>query len=352
MKVLVATDSYKNSVRADLACAAIARGWRSQRPHDEVITLPQADGGEGTTEAVRRAIPGSDLVDVGPVTGPAGRPVPGQWLRLPDGTALIELASVSGLELMPELDPMNATTRGLGEVIAHAVRADARRLVVALGGSASTDGGAGALDAIGELAPPAGGVTLLTDVTNPLLGPMGAARVFGPQKGATPAQVTELERRLEAFAAAVGADPTTPGVGAAGGTAYGLSAWGGVIQPGATFISELTGLTAEAATADLVITGEGRFDAQSLAGKVVGTALTLPTPVAVIAGRIEHRVDAWSTSLMQLAGSVQAAMSNSEHWLEVAGARAARAHAPLWRASEPIPVSPRSSALSSTARAD
>lgn len=335
MKVLIATDSYKNSVRADLACAAIARGWRSQRPHDEVIALPQADGGEGSIAAIRRAVPGSQIVNVGPVTGPARQPVPGTWLRLPDGTALIELASVSGLELMPKLDPMNATTRGLGEVIAHAIRSGAHRLVVALGGSASTDGGAGALEAIGSCEPPAGGVSVLTDVINPLLGPQGAAHVFGPQKGATPAQVRELEHRLEAFAAVVGADPTTPGTGAAGGTAYGLSAWGGVIQPGATVISELTGLTTEAATADLVITGEGRFDTQSLAGKVVGTALTLPAPVAIIAGRIDQRVDAWSTSLVQLAGSVHAAMSNPEHWLEVAGARAARAHAPLWRASNP-----------------
>ncbi len=192
-------------------------------------------------------------------------------------------------------------------------------------------------------------MTLLTDVTNPLLGPNGAAHVFGPQKGATPAQVRALEHRLEAFAAVVGADPTTPGAGAAGGTAYGLGAWGGVIEPGATVISELTGLTAEAATADLVITGEGRFDTQSLAGKVVGTALALPVPVAIIAGRIDHRVDAWSTSLVQLAGSVHAAMSNpSTGWKLPAPAQhgtlsavaGVGPHVPSARAAAPCPRRP------------
>lgn len=324
--VLVATDSFKNSITAERACAAISRGWRAHRPGDRLIELPQADGGEGTLSAIGRSVPGSRRRTVGTVTGPAGSPVPGTWLQLPNGTAVIELAQTSGLELMPDLDPINATTRGLGEVIAAALDDGADRLIIALGGSASTDGGVGALEAIGERRVPPRGAMLLTDVDNPLLGPRGAARIFAPQKGASPEQVLELEERLTAYAREIGSDPSVPGTGAAGGTAYGLRAWGARIVPGAQAIADLSGLTSKAATADLIITGEGRFDDQSLSGKVVGNALRLPATIAVIAGRIDLPVTAWSASLTALAGSADAAMTEPEAWLELAGKLAAEAH--------------------------
>jgi len=339
------------------------------RPHDEVLLLPQADGGEGTLSAIASAVPAARLMDVGPVTGPDGRPVEGHWLWLPDGTAVVELALTSGLPLMTELDPLGATTRGLGEMIAAALDAGATSLVIGLGGSASTDGGAGALralglelfdasgavlpegggalaglvriDASGLRAAPAGGVRLLSDVTAPLLGPSGAAAVFGPQKGATPAQVVELDAALARWAAVIGGTPNvkdgpwyserTAGAGAAGGTGYGfLAAWGAEIEAGSAAIATITGLRAAAASADVLLTGEGRFDATSLTGKVVGNALQLAakpdTRRGVIAGSLGATVPdgVWSTSLLELAGSLDAALGDPARWLYAAGVAAAQ----------------------------
>jgi glycerate kinase len=379
MRVIVAPDSFKGSLDAATAAEAIGSGWRAVRPFDEVALLPQADGGEGTLDAIGASVAGSRLHDVGPVTGPDGHPVEGHWLELPDGTAVVELALSSGLPLMERLDPLRATTRGLGEVIAAALSAGASALVIGLGGSASTDGGAGALralglevrsasgaslpeggGALGRLAtvefgslrpPPAGGVRLLSDVTAPLFGPSGAAAVFGPQKGADPAQIAQLEAGLARWASVLGrtlnvkdspsypedaADLTSiPGAGAAGGTGYGfLAAWGAAIESGAAAIASLTGLAAAVASADLLITGEGRFDATSTAGKVVGNALALAdahgTRAAVIAGSLsttpltpEGR-DVWATSLVELAGSHEAALDDPTRWLYAAGLRAAQ----------------------------
>jgi glycerate kinase len=361
MLVVVAPDSFKGSLDAAPAASAIGSGWRAVRPLDDVRLLPQADGGEGTLDAIASAMPASRLMDVGPVSGPDGRPVEGHWLLLPDGTAVVELALSSGLPLMRSLDPLGATTRGLGEVLAAALAADATSLLIGLGGSASTDGGAGALralglellddddeplpeggaalarlariDATGLLRPPPGGVRLLSDVDAPLLGPAGAAAVFGPQKGADSAQVAELDAALARWAAVLGAEHVdTPGSGAAGGTGYGLLAvWGAAIESGSHAIAELTGLTAAAASADVVITGEGRFDATSLTGKVVGNALQLATtPDArrvLIAGSLAATPPAgvWSASLVELAGSLDAALDDPERWLFAAGAAAAQA---------------------------
>jgi glycerate kinase len=333
MRVLVAPDSFKGSLSAASAAAAIAAGWRRQRPDDELIELPQADGGEGTSDAIERSVPGATLRSAGMVTGPAGTPVPGGWLQLPDGTAVVEMAQMSGITLMPTLDALGATSRGLGEVIAAALDDGARRIVVALGGSASTDGGQAALDAIGDRRPPIGGATLLTDVTNPLLGPDGAASVFGPQKGATAEQVRVLERRLAAFAAATGTDPSIPGSGAAGGAAYGLHAWGAQMQSGAAAVAALTGLTAEVTAADLLITGEGRYDRQSVHGKVVGHALTFRVPIVLIAGTVQHEFPGRTYDLTQLAGTASTAMRDAAHWLTVAGAAAASADNVLQRTS-------------------
>lgn len=328
--VVIAPDTFKGTVPSERAAAAIARGWRAVRPDDAVIEIPQADGGEGTLACVLRSVPGAQLraVPGGSVTGPAGTPVAGAWLDLGDGTALCELAVVAGLHLMPALDPLGATSRGLGEAIAAAIDAESERLVIAIGGSASTDGGLPVLEALGDRRPPAGGAVVLTDVTAPLLGPTGAAAVFGPQKGADPGQVERLERRLEAVAARLGADPDVPGAGAAGGVGYALLHWGATLVPGAAAVARITGLEEAARAADLVITGEGRFDAQSLTGKVVGHALAAYPRVAVIAGDVAVDPGCWSASLTALAGASAAAMRDPRRWLEEAGRRAARALGP------------------------
>lgn len=325
-RIVIAPDSFKGSLDAESVASAIAEGWRRVRPDDEIVELPQADGGEGTLAAMERAVPGSARRSAGPVTGPHGGPVPGEWLQLPDGTAVVELAQMSGIALMPELDPLGATTRGLGEVIAAAIDAGAERLVIALGGSASTDAGVPALEAIGDRRPPAGGAMLLTDVTAPLLGPGGATAIFGPQKGATTPELrATLEARLAEAAQRLGGDPDEPGAGAAGGTGYGLATWGARIVPGATEVSELSGLTAAAATADLVVTGEGRFDEQSLIGKVVGCALELGRPTALVAGSVAAEFPgAAAIGIANLAGSVDAAIAEPARWLREAGAALAR----------------------------
>lgn len=149
MRVLLAPDSFKGTLPAADVAAAAAAGWSAVRPADELVLLPQADGGEGTLDAVRSAVPGSTLCSAGTVSGPDGRPVEGRWLRLPEGTAVVELAQMSGLSLMRELDALHASTRGLGETIAAALDAGAEAVTLALGGSASTDGAAGALVALG-----------------------------------------------------------------------------------------------------------------------------------------------------------------------------------------------------------
>ncbi len=350
--VVIAPDSFKGSLSAREVAEAIAAGWRAVRPGDELVLVPQADGGEGTLDAVEASVPGAVRRSAGSVTGPDGRPTPGEWLQLPDGTAVVELAQPSGLPLMRELDALGATTRGLGQVIRAALEAGATSLVIGLGGSASTDAAAGALaelglvllDEQGELVadggrgladvvdvhrdalipPPAGGVTLLTDVTAPLLGPSGAAAVFGPQKGATPAQVAQLDAALAHLAELLGGDPDAAGSGAAGGAGYGFATvWGATIVSGADRLAELSGLRAAIDRADVVLTGEGRFDEQSLTGKVVGSILALGA-TGVIAGQVTAPTGVWTASLTDLAGSAEASMADPARWLRVAGANAAR----------------------------
>lgn len=359
MKIVIAPDSFKGSLSASRVAEAIAEGWGSVRPDDDLTLLPQADGGEGTLDAVEAAVPGCVRRSAGLVTGPDGRPVPGEWLELPGGTAVVELAQMCGLPLMEALDPLGATTFGLGQVIRAALASGARRLVIGLGGSASTDGGAGALAALGLtarggelraselgnitaldrsglLTPPDDGVVLLSDVTNPLLGPAGAAAVYGPQKGATPEQVELLDVALARFASLLGGDATLPGTGAAGGTGYGLvAAWGATMEPGADHLARLSGLPDAVAAADVLLTGEGRFDATSLTGKLVGQLIGIAgehdVRVGIVAGQLAATPVArdgsplWSTSLVDLAGSVEAALSDPVRWLRAAGSRAAQA---------------------------
>ncbi len=359
--VVIAPDSFKGSLGASDVATAIARGWRSIRPDDRITVLPQADGGEGTLEAIAAAVPDAVLHDVGPVTGPDGRPTPGVWLELPERVGVVELAQCSGLPLMEALDPLGATTRGLGQVIRHALEHGVESLIVGLGGSASTDGGAGALVTLGlELldaknspladgggalatlarvgstrlsASPRRGVTLLADVTAPLLGPTGAAAVFGPQKGAGAADIRLLESGLARFASLLGGNPDAAGGGAAGGTAYGFATvWGAGIEPGARVLQRLTGLTEAMGSADVVLGGEGRLDATSLTGKVVGELLAVAREHGVRAGVIAGQVavgpdaattDAWTRSLTDLAGSAEAAISDPVRYLEQAGRQAA-----------------------------
>ncbi|NES30281.1 glycerate kinase [Micromonospora terminaliae] len=355
MRVVVAPDSFKGSATADEAARALARGWLARRPGDDVRLVPLADGGEGTLDAFAAARPDAERRTV-TVPGPDGRPVSAAWLLLPDRTAVLELARSSGLPLMASPDPLGAHTYGLGAVARAALDAGATRLVVGLGGSASTDGGTGALRALGlrlhddlgrdlplggaalaglagidttDLRPaPPGGVRLLVDVTAPLTGPAGAAAVFGPQKGAQPAEVTLLDTALRRFAGLAGGDPDEPGAGAAGGTAYGLAAvWGATIVPGATTIAGLVGLPGALAAADVVLTGEGRFDETSLTGKVVGSLLDSAAAagvrVAVAAGQVAGPVPgsvSAAVSLVELAGSVDAALGDPGRWLTEAGA--------------------------------
>src|SRR3954466_14232350 len=317
MRVVVAPDSFKGTLGAAEAADALAAGWREVAPGDEVLTLPLADGGEGTLEALGHDLPGASWRTAA-VTGPDGRPVDAAWLLLPDGTAVVEMARAAGLPLLAQPDPMGATTRGLGQLLA-AVVADpgVRRVMLTLGGSATTDGGTGALAALGArfldadgadlppgggalarldrvdlsglTPPPPGGVQCLVDVTAPLLGPLGAAGQFGPQKGASPAQVAELDVALARLADRLGGDREAPGAGAAGGTAYGFAVcWGAEFVSGAAAVAAARGVGDARAGAARVVTGEGRFDAERRGGKGVGALVDRAgragVPVAVVAG--------------------------------------------------------------------
>jgi glycerate kinase len=368
-RVVFAPDSFKGTIGAAEAAAALAEGWRSIRRHDELILRPMADGGEGTVAAFATAVPGAVRMPV-TVTGPVGAPAAAEWLllpRTPDAphrTGVVELASTSGIELLgspPRLRPLDAHTRGFGQAIADALAHGVDRLVLGIGSSASTDGGAGLLSALGarftdaagrpvadggrglaalasvdlsRLVPlPPAGVTVLSDVTNPLLGARGAAAVFGPQKGAGPGEVATLEEGLARLAALIDVDPETPGAGAAGGTGFGLLAWGAVLVPGSAAVADLIGLRAAVAAASVVVTGEGSFDGQSAAGKVpahvAAIAAETGAAVALAAGRIAPGADisafAGTVSLTDLAGSADAAMADPARWLAEAGAELARA---------------------------
>jgi glycerate 2-kinase len=354
MRVVVAPDSFKGSIGAAGAAAALAEGWLSARPGDQVTCFPLADGGEGTLEVLAAAT-GAGRWHRAEVTGPGGRRVDSCWLELPGQTHVIELARASGLPLLAAPDPLRAHTAGVGELIGHALDAGARRMLIALGGSASTDGGSGALtalgarflDAAGRDLPPGGaalaglaaadlsglrpappdGVTCLTDVRAPLLGPAGAAAVFGPQKGADARQVEALEAGLGRLAEVLGGRSAAPGAGAAGGTAYGLAAaWGAAIVPGAGELCRIAGFDQALAGTDLVITGEGCYDRTSADGKVAGAVFAAAgqagVPAALVAGVIASDPPPGvvrSVALASLAGDGGAARGNPERWLRAAG---------------------------------
>jgi glycerate kinase len=322
VRIVIAPDSFKGSLPADRAADAIAAGVARALPAAEVVVRPVADGGEGTVAAALRA---GYPARTARVSGPDGRPVDATFAF--DGTtAVLELASAAGVGLLERPAPMTATTRGVGELVRAALDAGARRIVLGLGGSATTDGGAGLLQALGVRlldpdgadVPPGGQglaaldrvepggldprlldteVVVAVDVDNPLTGPEGAAAVFGPQKGATPEQVAVLDDALARFARVVdrdlGTDVTgSPAMGAAGGTAAGLVALLGPaavsVVAGARLVCDLVALGEALTDADLVITGEGSLDEQTLRGKapaeVAARARAAGVPCLALAG--------------------------------------------------------------------
>ena len=367
LRVVLAPDSFKGSIAAAQVADALAEGWRTVDPSAEILARPMADGGEGTLDAFAAAIPGSTRMPV-TVTGPHGRAVAASWLLLPathdapNGTAVVELASTSGIELLgADLRPLDAHSVGFGEAIAAALSHGVSRLVLGIGSSSSTDGGTGMLTALGARftdaagttiplgargldtvasadlsglpALPSGGVLVLSDVTNPLLGAFGSAAIFGPQKGLGEAALVRADAGLARLATLLPADPQTSGAGAAGGVGFGLLAWGARLVPGAGEVAELIDLRGALAAASVVVTGEGAFDGQSAAGKAPTHVATLATeahvPVALVAGRISSDADtsafAASVSLTALAGGGEGAMSAPAWWLRQAGAVLARA---------------------------
>jgi glycerate kinase len=332
MRIVVAPDKFKGSLPAAEVAAAVAAGLRAVAGDAEILAMPVADGGDGTVDAAVAA--GFERVPV-TAAGPDGEPVRASYARRGD-VAVVELACVCGLALLPagRRAPLTASSFGAGEVLRAALDAGARQVVLGVGGSASTDGGAGMLAALGARVLGADGepvgrevagrrvaggadlelvaaldlaglhpafrsgeasLTLAADVDNPLTGLDGAAAVYGPQKGASPAEVARLDAGLERWAAVVAATvgkewSAAPGAGAAGGVGFAaMAVLGARMQPGIELVLELTGLEARLAGADLVITGEGSLDGQSLAGKApVGVARAAArhgVPVVAVAGR-------------------------------------------------------------------
>ncbi len=324
MRVVIAPQSLKGSLTAAEVGQAIACGVRAVYAQAEIKVIPVADGGEGTVQALIDATRGEIVEQT--VTGPVGKPVPAFFGLLGDGkTAAIEMASCAGLPLVPpsERNPLITTTYGVGELLLAALERGSHHFIIGIGGSATNDGGAGMLQALGaslltdqgtEIA--RGGAALATlaqisnehldhrlqecvievacDVTNPLCGPTGASAVYGPQKGATPAMVEELDAALAHYAAIVERDMgyavrDIPGAGAAGGLGAGLLAFlHATLLPGAQLVLDAVDLEASIQNADLVITAEGQIDGQTAYGKSVGAVATLAKrykiPVLALAG--------------------------------------------------------------------
>ena len=368
--VVIAPDKFKGSLTAPEVAQAVARGIATVVPDAELRLVPVADGGDGTLDA---ALGGQfEAVDA-TASGPTGEPVETRWARDGD-TAVIEMADVSGLSRLPggTHDPMGATSRGTGEVIAAALDAGCRRIVLGIGGSACTDGGAGMvaglgarlLGADGQPVPDGGGslgevatvdltglhraladteVVVACDVDSPLTGPEGAAHVFGPQKGASPDQVRELDAALthwaDVVATAIGRDERdAPGAGAAGGVGFAaLAVLGARLERGVGLVLDLIDFDNQVAGADLVVVGEGSLDEQSLRGKApVGVAEVARghgVEVVAVCGRRE--ID---DAALQAAGISAAytctdlepdparSMTNAAALLERLGAQLARDH--------------------------
>ena len=332
MKIVIAPDKFRGSLTASEATDAIATGVRRADRSAEVVTVPMADGGEGTVEALVAAT-GGEIREI-TVSGPLGDPLAARFGILGDGqTAALEMASASGLNLLSpdRRDPLRAATRGTGELVLAAIDAGAVQIVVGIGGSATNDGGAGfaqalgfrLLDDAGRELPGGGGsldrlariddsgrdrriadvrIQVACDVDNPLCGRRGASSVFGPQKGATPEMVARLDRNLAHLADVMARDlgrevRDLPGAGAAGGLGAGLMAFAGAtLEPGVDLVARAVGLEAVIQGADLVLTGEGAIDGSSASGKtavgVARIARGLGVPCIGLAGGIGPGADA------------------------------------------------------------
>ncbi|MGE5589182.1 MAG: glycerate kinase [Bacillota bacterium] len=365
MRVVVAPDSFKGSLSAVEAAEAMAGGVRAAVPEAEVVAVPMADGGEGTVAAMVAGTGGRLVTRT--VTGPLGRPVEAQFGLLGDGeTAVIEMAAASGLLLAPpaERDPLITTTFGTGELIRAALDMGCRRLLVGIGGSATNDGGVGMLQALGgrvltrdgrDVGPGGGALAeadridisgldprlraldlqVACDVDNPLCGHRGASAVYGPQKGATPEMVDELDRNLGHLADLVRRDlgrdvAETPGAGAAGGLGFGMLAFlDARLAPGVQVVMDTLRLDEVLAGASLVITGEGRTDGQTLAGKVpmgvAGRASRHGVPAVVISGAVAPGAEALHQHNVAALLSIAPGPLSLEEAIAQAGALLARA---------------------------
>jgi len=377
MRILIAPDSFGGALDSVGVTAAIADGWAAIRPGDEIERRPMADGGEGTLAAVAVALGDSAARRTIETTDPLGRPISADWLLLADGRgAFIEMAAASGLA---RLDPAErsadnarrASTHGTGDLVRAALDAGVGRITIGLGGSATTDGGSGLLRALGvrfldrrggDL--PEGGapladldrvdasgldprlaeveVTVASDVTNTLVGTRGAAAIYGPQKGADAAAVEELDAALASFGRGIEAATgrlvaDLPGAGAAGGTTAGLLGFtNATVRPGVEVVAGLVGLADALEEVDLVITGEGRADEQTLHGKAaIGVAMlarSRGTPVVLLCGALGTGAEALNAAtslavvqpIIDRPMDLEAAMADTTRLLTAASARLAR----------------------------
>jgi len=375
MKILIAPDKFKGSLSAKKVASAIKRGIERVVPEAEVFVCPMADGGEGTVDALIAATGGTKVPLR--VMGPLGNLVDSYFGILgnqpKEKIAVIEMAAASGLHFLSEKqrNPMLTTTYGTGELIEAALDKGCKKIIVGIGGSATTDGGMGMAQALGakffdlegkELEAGCGLLLkemakidvsfmdsriketkfiVASDVDNPLCGPKGAAYIYGPQKGATPAMVTELDEGLSHYAETIKRDlgidiKDVPGAGAAGGLGAGLMAFlGAELRSGVKLVIEAVNLKKRMKGIDFVITGEGKIDGQTACGKTpVGVselAQSMGIPTVVIAGQVgegaeilkEHGIEK-IYSLMDIAGFVEEAMEKAEELLEKVGERVAK----------------------------
>jgi glycerate kinase len=375
MKIVIAPDSFKESLSAPDVAQAIAEGVKRAAPGAQTVCIPMADGGEGTVQAVLAATGGQwRMADV---RGALDEPRQAGWGWLGDGRAVIEMATAAGLELIApaQREPLRASSYGVGQLLRAALDAGATRIILGLGGSSTNDGGAGMmaalgvrfLDAQGRELPGGGGalgalasvdlsgldprlahtrIDVACDVDNPLCGPKGAAHIFGPQKGATPQQVLELDRNLSHYADICARHlphdrRDQPGAGAAGGLGYAALAFlNADFHPGVELVAEVSGLEQAMQGAALAFTGEGRMDAQTLHGKtpagVARIAHKLGVPVIALAGSLGEGYDALHDIGITAAFSLASGPMTLQQAVEqTAALLAARAHdaTRLWLAA-------------------
>lgn len=346
-QILIAPDSFKGSATSAQVAKALADGWKITRPNDEIVIAPFADGGEGTLDCIESVTPASTRIPI-MVQGATGVEHQSSWLLVGSDTAVIEMATLCGITTLDELDPLSAHSYGLGQAIKAALEGEhVNEILIAVGGSASTDAGLGALSALGfkatdtdgkELAlggsdlhrlarvdipgglrKPDRGIKILVDVQSPLTGLNGAAHIFGPQKGADTTQVQLLDEGLVHFLEVLKVEDRA-GFGAAGGVSCGLAVLlSAMIVSGVETIADLIGLEEKIEKSDCVITGEGSFDDQSYRGKAVGYLLEVAKecerPVMIACGVNKNEESPLIISLVELAPSVESAMVDSQRWV-------------------------------------